>query len=334
MVLKLYNLVAIATLALLGITSLGPTPVNALSTHAVARSPRSLNHNALARKKKRSGNHPAKRQCNIRMAPPPPGSAPATTPSNNGGGGGVGPISGKKVSLAWGGSPDQIANFVTPHVRYLYNWSPNPPQEARDHGLEILPMFWGTRDIDAFQQYVVEGYAQTILGFNEPNEPGQCNLNPWDAAGIWKQYIQPKKALGYNLIGPAMSSNPNGLTWTSQFFQACDGCTFDGLAVHWYDVDAYAFIAYIQNYHNTFNLPIWVTEFACQNYNGGAQCSMDYIYEFMGIVTSFMEQQDWVVMYCAFGAMIGLPDGVNQDNELMGWDGKPTNLGYQFLWPN
>jgi hypothetical protein len=39
---------------------------------------------------------------------------------------------------------------------------------------------------------------------------------------------------------------------------------FDALATHFYGTDADALIAYLKDLHDTFNLPIWLTEFACQ----------------------------------------------------------------------
>lgn len=45
----------------------------------------------------------------------------------------------------------------------------------------------------------------------------------------------------------------------------CDKLTdiFD-ISIDWYDVDANAFIGYLEDFHATFNLPLWVTEWACQ----------------------------------------------------------------------
>ena len=36
------------------------------------------------------------------------------------------------------------------------------------------------------------------------------------------------------------------------------------MALHWYGVDPQLFIQYLQLWYNTFQKPIWVTEFACQ----------------------------------------------------------------------
>lgn len=47
--------------------------------------------------------------------------------------------------------------------------------------------------------------------------------------------------------------------------------------LHWYDVKAEDFQKYVLDFATTFGKPIWVTEYACQNFNGGAQCSSDYM---------------------------------------------------------
>jgi hypothetical protein len=78
----------------------------------------------------------------------------------------------------------------------------------------------------------------------------------------------------------------------------------------YYDVNATQFKAYLTDLHNTFNRPIWVTEWACQNYNGGKQCSQDGVAIFMNETQSFMDQTDWVERYSWFGAMENL-QGVN-----------------------
>jgi hypothetical protein len=43
--------------------------------------------------------------------------------------------------------------------------------------------------------------------------------------------------------------------------------------VHWYDTTPENFQAYVQNFHAQTGLDIWITEYACQNFNGGSQCS-------------------------------------------------------------
>ncbi|KII95344.1 glycoside hydrolase family 128 protein, partial [Plicaturopsis crispa FD-325 SS-3] len=211
-----------------------------------------------------------------------------------------------------------------------YTWAPEIPSEAKKLGLEGVPMLWGARQIDDFKKTVVKGYANWVLGMNEPNESGQSNMSPEDGAKMWQQYIQPLKNQGYKLISPATSSNPNGLTWVKNFMKACDGCTFDAVAVHWYGVKAQDFIDYVNLWHTTFNKNIWVTEFACQNFDGGAQANEGQIFDFMKTALNFLEGASFVDQYFAFGIMHDMQN-VNALNQLMAGNNKPTALGSLYL---
>ncbi|KZP28384.1 glycoside hydrolase family 128 protein [Athelia psychrophila] len=237
-----------------------------------------------------------------------------------------------KVGLAWAnGDNPSLANFKTPQVSMLYTWSPTFPSNAAALGFHPVPMLWGEAQVTTFTQLVVKGYSDTVLGFNEPNEPGQSNLTPASAAALWQQYIQPLKNEGYALISPATSSDPNGLPWMQAFLAECGStCTFDGMAAHYYDVTSAGLIAYINLWYTTFGKPIWLTEFACQNFNGGLQCTQTEVYEFMYAVTEYMDNTSWVARYCAFGVMTDM-QGVNVYNQLMAADGWPTSLGENYI---
>jgi hypothetical protein len=214
----------------------------------------------------------------------------------------------------------------------VYTWGPQGPPEAEALGLTFIPMLWGDKQVADFARLVKKGYADMVFGFNEPNENGQSAMDASHGVALWKQYIQPLKYQGYKLISPATSSNPNGMLWVKKFRELCGGgCTFDGIAVHYYDVSPQGFITYIENWHNTFNLPVYPTEFACQNYNHGAQCSESEVYNFMSTVTNYMDNADWVPMYFAFGVMKDM-QGVNTLNQLMDNNGQPTNLGKKYIY--
>jgi len=191
-------------------------------------------------------------------------------------------------------------------------------------------MLWGWDQVSQFQSTVVAGYADAAMGVNEPDQGGQSNMSPQDGANLWMQYIQPLKAQGYTLISPATSSAPAGFTWFQEFVQLCHGCTFDYIALHYYDVSSDGFINYMKQWYNEFNIPIWVTEFACENYNGGAQCSESEVYDFYTNSINFMESTEWVDQYFPFGAMHQM-QGVNGLDQLMSDSGAPTTLGYQII---
>jgi O-glycosyl hydrolase len=204
------------------------------------------------------------------------------------------------------------------------------PKGVNEMGFTFVANLWGDRQKDDFKKLVKKGYAEYAMGMNEPNEKGQSNMDPRHGADLWKEYLQPLKALGYYLLTPPTSSNPNGYDWVKEFVKYCEGCYFDAVATHWYDVKAEDFIAYQKKWHDGFGKDIWCTEFACQNFRGGKQCTYDETVKFMATVTEWMDNTEWMVAYFAFGAMKDM-QGVNKANQLMDSSGKPTALGKQYI---
>ena len=162
------------------------------------------------------------------------------------------------------------------------------------------------------------------------NEAGQSNLDPGTAASGWQQYIQPLANQGFKTIAPVTSSNPNGLEQIQTFMSDCNGCTIDYIAVHYYGTNATAMIEYIQLWESTFNKPIFVTEFACQNFNpgyenNGQQCSSDQVWAFYKEVVEYMEGDSNVIAYFPFGLMQNMA-GVNTLDQLMTTSNSGTDL--------
>ena len=88
------------------------------------------------------------------------------------------------------------------------------------------------------------------------------------------------------------------------------------LTPDWYDVNATAFQIYLETFYCTFRRPLWITEWACQNYNNAnAQCSDQAISEFMNQTQMFMDQSSFVERYAWFGAMEQM-QGVNSASDL------------------
>ncbi|KAI0793109.1 glycosyl hydrolase catalytic core-domain-containing protein [Irpex lacteus] len=240
-----------------------------------------------------------------------------------------------KAGLAWpNGDYENIQQFESSKVSWYYTWSPHCIDIADN--LECVPMLWGTQqetDFNGTIQSTIDSHnVKAVLGVNEPNEQGQSNLSPEDAANLWKQCLEPLRTeKNVRLGSPAPSSNPNGVTWMQDFLNACNGgCTVDFIAIHYYDVNATDFQRYVQQYHTTFNLPIWVTEWACQNFNNGPQCSPEDIQQFMSQTQSFMDATDYVERYAWFGAFKDL-QGVNPEDALMDTQGRITELGRQYV---
>jgi len=337
------NLLAIFSLAVLA-CSFGASPVTALATdyHQV-RDIIPYGHGAIARRKRAVSNN--FKRCKHRPSSTPhnpnKGHKPASTThkptstSTPPSGGSSGPAGGGKVGLAWPNGPSQnIKPFVNKHVGYYYTWSPNNIPQADELGVMFLAQFWGDRQTSEFSRLVKKGYAHGILGFNEPEMPGQSNMSPAHGAFLWKTYIEPKHHEGFDMIcSPATSSSPKGMVWVKEFLKECNGqCTWTCTATHFYDTTAEKLISYLKLWHDTFGKDVILTEFACQNFNGGPQCSKSEIEAFVTESVKFMEGTSWMMGYFAFGFMKNM-QGVNTLNQLMTSSGLPTVLGSQILNP-
>jgi len=222
----------------------------------------------------------------------------------------------------------------TGKVSWYYTWSPSPADNSK---LEFVPMLWGGGDkIDDFastiNQTIIDHNVTAVLGFNEPQQKGQSNLTPQEGADLWKTYLEPLRALGVRLGSPAPSGAPSGKVWLNDFLTACaGGCTVDFIALHWYDVNATAFIHYLEDFHSNFSRPLWVTEWDCQNFNQvNEQCTMDDIVLFLNETQSYMDQSDFVERYAWFGVMTDL-QGVNAANGMVDSQGNINSLGKQYI---
>jgi len=238
-----------------------------------------------------------------------------------------------KACLAWpNGGDNNLPSFKGSTVGLIYSWDPNKPPGVDELGLTYAPMLWGWNQVSEFQEKVVEGYAKIVLGCNEPNELGQSNMDAWSGIALWRQYILPLADKGYTLISPAMSSRPNGKDWMKTFMENCgDDCAVGGVATHYYGTDFSEFKTYVEYWHTTYNLPVYVTEYADQDFNGGPQASMDEIWAFMTAATEFANANSWLHAHCWFGAMVGMSN-VNPLNTLMNSAGNgPNDLGYYFI---
>jgi len=239
-----------------------------------------------------------------------------------------------KAGLAWPNGPwvDIQQYRTTGKVSWYYSWSPT----GFDTDLEFVPMLWGPTQVDQFSTTINQTISQknvsAVLGMNEPQQTGQSNLSPQDGVQMWRTYLEPLKAQGMRLGSPAPSSAPSGKVWIQQFLEACAGnCTVDFIALHWYDVNATQFKLYLTDFYTTFQRPIWVTEWACQNYNNAsAQCSPSDIVTFLNETQSFMDETPWVERYAWFGMMENM-QGVNEADAMMDKNGKINDLGRQYI---
>ncbi|KAI0751421.1 glycosyl hydrolase catalytic core-domain-containing protein [Daedaleopsis nitida] len=239
-----------------------------------------------------------------------------------------------KAGLPWpnGNYIDINQYLTTGKVQWYYTWSPSPAKAS----IEFVPMLWGQRQVQQWDSSINDTIRRLntthALGFNEPEISGQSNMSPTDGAALWKAHIEPLKAQGIRLGSPAPSSSPSGKQWLLDWLDACQGgCSIDFIAVHYYDINSTNFMEYLTDYHDTFQRPVWVTEWACQNFNhADEQCSQQDVIDFMNATQAFMDATDWLERYAWFGAMEDM-QGVNGANAMMSSTGQINTLGEQYI---
>ncbi|GAA5836263.1 hypothetical protein JCM3766R1_003471 [Sporobolomyces carnicolor] len=195
-------------------------------------------------------------------------------------------------------------------ICWAYNWDSSGGGLA--DGVMYVPMLWGTKKLDGWEAAAasaMESGATHVLGFNEPDLEEQANLTPAAAASIWSSAIEPLATKGAKLVSPAVSNGvltddgkPMGVPWLLEFLDACQGCTIDAVALHWYDKASN--LEYFQNYvaqaHANLSKPIWLTEFM------GTGSAEDQA-QFVTSAVEWLEEQDFIEAYAAFGAFCDNP---------------------------
>lgn len=177
-------------------------------------------------------------------------------------------------------------------------------------------MLWGRKNVGQFRQHVLENpngkynQAKCVLTMNEPNQKGQADMSVYEACGLMRSNILPLKRQGWYVVSPATTSAPSGEKWMENFRSTCPDVwrSIDAVAVHFYDTSTRKFQNYVNRWYNRFEKPIWVTEYACQNFNGGAQCSQSKAQKFHIDMADWFDQQDFVEAYSPFGVMQNLQD--------------------------
>ncbi|CAE6405461.1 unnamed protein product [Rhizoctonia solani] len=240
----------------------------------------------------------------------------------------------KKLLLAWTSGPTNLEKVAYgTRVGGMYTWSPWCPDNADSLNVPCFQMLWGFKQKSSFTQQVGSTPSNLIFGFNEPNQDGQSDMSAQDGATLWKSMIQPLKAKGAKLVSPACTSAPSGKTWIQDMMKACgsDQCDFDFIALHWYGTSIDEFKAYVNDFWTTFKKPLIISEYACQNFSGGAQCTKDQTNTFHYTMAPWFDKHEGVAMYSPFGFLTDMGN-VNPDNQLLNSDGSPNDMGNFYLY--
>ncbi|KAG8878499.1 hypothetical protein FRB98_006108 [Tulasnella sp. 332] len=189
-------------------------------------------------------------------------------------------------------------------VNWIYNWDIAPSSANQDFGAidEFYFMQWGSGGIEDIVTNFAASGSKTILGFNEPDNGDQANIDPVTAASCEYLLFSPIKTANpsVKLISPAVTNGgaPSGLAWLQDFFGNCTVCELDGIAVHWYGGWTSDFQDFVTD-ATAFNLPIYMTEIGL---SWDQYATTDSWNQFLPLALQILDNEPLMAKYAFFGA--------------------------------
>jgi hypothetical protein len=123
--------------------------------------------------------------------------------------------------------------ILTSFLLSFTDWA-MPPVPQMSH-LEYVPMFWGPSQWGSWNDRLQEMYRnhpKHVMAFNEPDVSSQSNMNPYEAAQIFMEQIQPWANRGALLGSPAIVWD---LNWMATFLEQIHhkGGDVHFICLHW-----------------------------------------------------------------------------------------------------
>ncbi|TKD12063.1 hypothetical protein E8A74_05470 [Polyangium fumosum] len=253
--------------------------------------------------------------------------------SASSGTGGAAPAACKR-GVAYGYHSVADLTALSKGIGWWYNWATKPDNTdvADAHaglGVEYVPMAWGEASLVGLSAEVPAD-ARHLLGFNEPNFGSQANLTPTQAAALWPQIEDFAEQHDLVIVSPAVNfcggtcNVADPFEWLDQFFAACQGCTVDAIAMHWYACDGSALTWYLQQFESKYTQKLWLTEFSCLD---GSDTSEPAQQAYMKAALAILEADPRVERYAWFTGRSDFTPSI----DLLGADGELTPLGQTYV---
>lgn len=157
---------------------------------------------------------------------------------------------------------------------WFYTWSSSRGAITVPTGVEFVPMIWGPNSVTDAELNQARQQGTTLLGFNEPDHPGQATMSVTQALDLWPRL----QSTGLRLGAPAVATGANVAGgWLDSFLQGAvaRGLRVDFIPVHWYGADFNATNAtaqlrgYLQSTYDRHKKPLWLTEYALIDWSSG-----------------------------------------------------------------
>ncbi|MEI6177564.1 MAG: glycosyl hydrolase, partial [Verrucomicrobiota bacterium] len=197
-------------------------------------------------------------------------------------------------------------------------------------GVDFVPMIWGywgnQAGIAKTGAAAKEAGINELLGFNEPDHRDQSNLTVEKALAAWPELMKTGMRLG----SPGCA-HPDG-EWMKEFMAGVEKqkLRVDFICVHSYGgTDANAFMKKLQSVHKLFARPLWITEFACGDWQAKSVAQNrhkpEQVLKFMEQVLPQLESSSFVERYAWFPA--GADSAALGTSALFDKTGELTPLG-------
>jgi hypothetical protein len=215
----------------------------------------------------------------------------------------------------WGGGAGSPGNFNATHY----------------------PMVWGGTPSQGTINNIIASGAPYMLGFNEPERPDQANMSVAQAISAWTTISNGFAGSDVKLVSPAVSDTGDGQAWLSSFMNqaASNNLRVDAVAFHWYGVSnpndpvgaANSFLSRVQSYYNSYNKPVFITEFAMHDWGGAYsdEAMIEANRQFLNIVIPQLESRSYVAGYAWYHWFSDAPLYTNVGGQL-----RPTPMGYTY----
>ncbi|GAA4706122.1 sigma-70 family RNA polymerase sigma factor [Phytohabitans rumicis] len=159
---------------------------------------------------------------------------------------------------------------------WYYTWGTQHPGITTPRGATFVPMIRAEENVTSTELARAKAAGPYLLGFNEPDLPGQADMTVERALDLWPRLM----ATGSTLGSPGVAwgaADPGG--WLDRFMTGARtrGHRVDFITLHWYGADFTTANAtgqlrqYIEAVHERYGKPIWLTEFALIRFVDGRQ---------------------------------------------------------------
>ncbi|PHH78064.1 hypothetical protein CDD80_7414 [Ophiocordyceps camponoti-rufipedis] len=257
------------------------------------------------------------------VAPVIPSIGPSS-PSGPSHGSSGSPFSGKR-GLAYNeaGLANKFNGQCNDCAPWAYNWGSSPQGLSPD--TSYVPMMWGNKPAAVSNwhsdaQKALSNGCKAMLSINEPDNAGQANMSPQDAAEFHVRYMNPYG--GKALIGsPAVTNSGQGgqgIEWLSAFIKACDAlpdkCVVDFCVVHWYSPPEYSdtLFDHIKKAHDVCGgKPVWLTEFGPVDAGGQPMNSPDFFKSVVPKLDAIEYLHAYAPFMCSSGKLMSSPNEIS-----------------------